>query len=71
MPENATEPTEFPREIGKTARRVLALNGLTTFDQLTEVSEAELNALHGVGPKALRILSECLAARGLNFRDSA
>jgi hypothetical protein len=29
----------------------------------------ELLAIHGVGPKAVRILAEALAARGLAFRD--
>lgn len=71
MPENVRESTEFPLEIGKTARRALALNGLATFGQLTEVSEVELSALHGIGPKALRILRENLAARGQSFCDSA
>ena len=71
MPESIDEPTEYPPEIGKTARRVLALNGLTTFDQLNRVSEAELRALHGIGPKALGILRDGLAERGQSFRDSA
>ena len=31
-------------------------------------SEAELLTLHGVGPRAIRILREHLAAAGLSFR---
>jgi hypothetical protein len=31
------------------------------------VPERELARLHGVGPKALRILREALAERGLSF----
>ncbi|AHH95694.1 hypothetical protein GCM10010174_52830 [Kutzneria viridogrisea] len=65
--QDAAEPTEFTPRIGKTARRVLALNGYTRYEQLTRVSSAELLKIHGVGPKAIRILGEELAARGLAF----
>lgn len=60
-------PTEFPREIGAPARRALALSGYSTFDQLTRVRAADLLALHGVGPKAVRILGEYLAEQGRGF----
>ena len=40
------------------------LAGYTDLDALTRVSEPELLRLHGVGPKAVRILCEELAARG-------
>jgi endonuclease III len=33
-------------------------------------SKAELLALHGVGPKAIAILQDALAAEGLAFRRS-
>jgi predicted flap endonuclease-1-like 5' DNA nuclease len=59
--------SELPRSIGRTARRVLALAGYTQLAQLTVVSEAELLRLHGVGPKAIRLLGEALAAQGLAF----
>ncbi|RLQ86563.1 hypothetical protein D9V28_05905 [Mycetocola zhadangensis] len=62
-------PTEFPRELGNVARRALAENGYTRFDQLTTVTTAELLDLHGIGAKSIRILSECLAQRGLAFRE--
>jgi hypothetical protein len=32
------------------------------------LSEAEMMALHGMGPKALGILKAALAAKGLAFR---
>ncbi len=60
--------TEFPRTLGKVAPRELALHGLTRYDQLTEVTEKELLAIHGVGPKAVRILREELESRSLSFR---
>jgi predicted flap endonuclease-1-like 5' DNA nuclease len=62
-------PTEFPTGIGKTARRVLALDGYTRYDQLTTVTAKELLKIHGVGPKAIRILGEELEAKGLSFAE--
>lgn len=67
--EDAAVPTEFPREIGRTARRELAVHGYTRFDQLTAVTSSQVLQIHGVGPKAVRILSEHLAVRGLAFAE--
>lgn len=69
--EDAEVPTEFPREIGKTARRELAVHGYTRYDQLTAVTSSQLLQIHGVGPKAVRILAQHLAARGLAFAEPA
>jgi hypothetical protein len=66
-PPDTQGPTEFPHSIGKVARRELALYGYTRFDQLTDVTPVELLRIHGIGPKAVRILGEELAARGLAF----
>jgi predicted flap endonuclease-1-like 5' DNA nuclease len=41
--------------------------GYRRLEQLAALREAEVSALHGVGPKAVRILREALAARGLAF----
>ena len=54
--------------IGKPATRALASIGITSLDQVAGCSESELLALHGFGPKALRILGEALAARGRSMR---
>ncbi|ORM32515.1 hypothetical protein [Williamsia sp. 1135] len=59
--------TEFPLRLGKVARRQLAVHGYTTFRQLTEVTAKQLLQIHGVGPKAIRILDEELTDRGLSF----
>ena len=53
--------------IGKVARRELANHGYRTYDALTSVSAATLLGIHGVGPKAIRILAEELATLGLDF----
>ena len=63
----SSEQSELPHAIGKVARRELALNGFTDLESLTVVSAAELLAIHGVGPKAVRILAAELATQGLSF----
>jgi predicted flap endonuclease-1-like 5' DNA nuclease len=64
------ENEEFPHAIGKVARRQLEAHGYTRYDQLARASRAELLQIHGVGPKAVRILGEELASRGLCFADA-
>lgn len=64
-----TEASELTHRIGKVARRELALNGITRYEQLSSHSRKELLAIHGVGPKAVRILAEELAERGQSFAD--
>jgi predicted flap endonuclease-1-like 5' DNA nuclease len=61
---------DLPSEIGKTAARELSLNGITRLEQVAGHSQKELLAIHGVGPKAIRILGEALAAKGLSYRGS-
>ena len=63
--------TEFPYGIGKVAKRELAANGYTTYKQLTKATPKELLAIHGVGPKAIRILGEELAGKGLSWREDS
>lgn len=50
--------------IGQPATRALAAVGITTLEQVATWSRRELLALHGVGPKAVRILDEALAEAG-------
>src|SRR5690606_6330369 len=53
----------LPRSIGKPATRALLAAGIKNMTDVAAKSEAELAALHGVGPKALRLLAEALAQR--------
>jgi hypothetical protein len=55
-------------KIGAPATRALASIGITRLEQVADRSESELLALHGFGPRALRILQEALAARGQSMR---
>ena len=59
---------DLPRSIGRPATGALHAVGITTLAQVAERSEREVLALHGVGPKAVRLLREALYDRGLRFR---
>ena len=59
---------DLPNAIGKTAARELSLNGITSLRQVADHTKKELLAIHGVGPKAIAILGEALAAKGLDYR---
>lgn len=59
--------SDFPAGLAKPAQRALAAAGYTRLDQLTKNTEAELRALHGMGPKAIAQLREALAQRGQTF----
>jgi predicted flap endonuclease-1-like 5' DNA nuclease len=58
----------LPPGIGAPAERALTAAGYSRLEQLTHVTEAELGQLHGVGPKALRLLREALASSGRGFQ---
>jgi hypothetical protein len=60
---------KFPRGVAKPALRALLAAGLTTLEDLTRIREAELAALHGMGPKAIGLLRAALVAQGLGFRN--
>jgi len=57
---------DLPR-IGRPANRALMGIGATTLDEVAELGRARLLALHGVGPKAIRILAEECERRGVTF----
>jgi predicted flap endonuclease-1-like 5' DNA nuclease len=55
--------------IGRPAGSALLEIGVTTLAQVAELGERDLLGLHGVGPKAVRILREALEAEGLSLRE--
>lgn len=67
--EDYSPESDLPTNIGRPATRALVGAGYTRLEQLAGVTEAELLRLHGVGPKAIRLLREALAARGLAFAN--
>jgi hypothetical protein len=63
-----TAPDAFPRGIGRPATGALLEAGYTELGQLDGVAAADLLQLHGVGPKAVAVLREALAAQGRSLR---
>lgn len=61
----STFPRSAPRRPGA---RALAAIGVTRLEEVVDRSEAEIPALHGFGPRALRILNDALAANGHSMR---
>jgi hypothetical protein len=57
-------PPDFPKGIGAPATRALTGAGYGNLDTLAGVPASELGKLHGMGPKALRILQEALEETG-------
>jgi hypothetical protein len=57
----------FPKGVSQPAIRALASAGYAHIDQLAGVSEKHLATLHGMGPKALRIIGETLKEQGKSF----
>jgi hypothetical protein len=50
--------TEIPNRVGAPARRAFDSAGFRTLEELLACDDKELLALHGVGPRAIRILRE-------------
>jgi hypothetical protein len=63
----ASPDTGLPRSIGAPATRALTAAGYTELSQLANVPAAQLGKLHGVGPKALRLLQEALQDQGMSL----
>ena len=56
-----------PSDLARPARQALAAAGYVTLEQLTQVTEAGLARMHGIGPKAISQLRDAFAAAGLSF----
>lgn len=63
---NASE-NSMHQGLAKPAQRALANAGIKTIAQLAKKSEAEIAALHGMGPNAIAALKRTLGAKGLKF----
>ena len=58
-------------KIGGPATRALAAQGITRLADLTHHRSEDLLALHGVGPRAIRILTAALSEQGMSFADGS
>ena len=67
--EKAKKPKEgFLASFVAPARRALENKGIKTPKQLSKHTQAEIMALHGMGPGSLPNLKKALKAEGLNFK---
>ncbi|MBB5874084.1 putative flap endonuclease-1-like 5' DNA nuclease [Allocatelliglobosispora scoriae] len=62
-----TSPLDALPRIGAPATRALNAAGYTTLRQLAGVPGKDLAKLHGMGPKALRIIEAALAEHRLSL----
>lgn len=68
--EREKKPSEgFLSLLGAPARRALINNGITTLQQLSQYTEKEVLALHGMGPGSIPRLKDALHAEGLSFKN--
>ena len=49
------------------ANSALQTIGVTTLAEIAKLGQPELLSMHGVGPKAVRILGEAMEGRGIEF----
>jgi 3-methyladenine DNA glycosylase AlkD len=68
---NETAPKSELPKISKPANRELYNAGFYRLEQFTDVTEADILKIHGVGPKAVRILNEALNEKGLSFAKNS
>jgi hypothetical protein len=69
-PKQADAPAGgLPAGLSAPARRALAGAGVATVDEAAARAEAELLRLHGMGPRAIRLIRDALAARGMSFAE--
>ena len=63
----AEQSVNLPRGIGAPATRALVGAGYSELAQLAGVPISELKELHGMGPRALRLIQEALEHEGLSL----
>lgn len=68
MTQPAPSHPAFPPGVAAPALRALAAAQLTTLNDLATVTERDLLAMHGLGPKAVRILRDAMQLRGITFK---
>ncbi|WP_075618586.1 hypothetical protein [Paenisporosarcina indica] len=65
-----TPESELPK-MSKPANRELHNAGFYKLEQFTKVTEPDILKIHGVGPKAVRILNDTLKEKGLSFAEKS
>lgn len=64
--DNKEQAGDLPK-LAAPARRALAGAGYSQLKDFTNVTEAEVLALHGMGPNAINTIKAALAEKGLAF----
>lgn len=59
---------DFLAKLSNPARSALAHANIHSFDTLASLSEKELLSIHGIGPKTMPSVNECLAHVGMKLR---
>ncbi len=67
MSDSDKQDHDFPARLSRPATSALLAAAYTRLEQLTTATAKENLALHGMGPKGIRILREELAAQGKAF----
>lgn len=60
---------DLPPGLAMPALRALIAAGYTRLDQFTTIKEADLQKLHGMGPKGIGLIRSALDAQGQSFAD--
>ena len=60
------QQSDLPK-LAAPAQRALAGAGIQNLKDLTKFSEAQIKALHGIGPNALKELHRAMKADGIAF----
>jgi DNA-directed RNA polymerase alpha subunit len=58
-------------KLAKPAQRALANEGIKTLDQLSQLTEAELMQLHGIGKNALQTIKTTMREHQIHFQDKS
>ncbi len=62
-----SQKDNLPDGLAAPAQRALSGAGIRSLAQLAKFSEAEVKALHGIGPNVLHLLRNALREKGLAF----
>jgi hypothetical protein len=66
-PAIAPNSLDLPVKVSNPARNALAHAGIARLEDLNGLDRKAVAKLHGMGPKAMRLLEAALAERGLGF----
>lgn len=60
---------DFLARLSNPARTALEVAAIDSFEKLAAMSKKELLSLHGLGPKSLPVIQDCLEQLGLQLRN--